>query len=74
MQVELLPHSKFVRNWWEWHTDGDPIVELDNTTALPFELKLPGFEAVCFKEKPGLYRFPLVAEAVAVDQVHLAAK
>ena len=67
MQVELLPHSKFVRNWWEWHTDAEPIVELDDKTAIPFELKLPGFEVVSFKKKSGKYCFPLIAKAVTVE-------
>ena len=74
VQVELLPHSKFVRNWWEWHTDAEPIVELDDTTALRFELKLPGFEAVSFKKKSGHYCFPLIAEAVTVETEHLVDK
>ena len=62
VQIELLPHSKFLRHSWEWHTDGEPVVELDDTTILPFELKLPGFDPICFKKKPGQYHFPLFSQ------------
>ena len=64
VEVELLPHSKLLRNIWEWHTDAEPYVELDSSTALPFELKLPGFRSISFKKKPGRYDFPLIAETV----------
>lgn len=68
VDIELLPHARFVRNWWEWHTDGEPIVELDTGTAMPFELKLSGFEGISFEEKPGKYRFPLVVKSVVADK------
>lgn len=57
--IELLPQSKFLCFPWEWNTDGDLVVELDDTTILSFELRLPGFDSICFNEKPGQYRFPL---------------
>ncbi|MEA2067642.1 MAG: hypothetical protein U9P12_00445, partial [Verrucomicrobiota bacterium] len=55
VQIEIYPHARFVRNWWEWHTDGKPVVELDDQTAFPFELNLPGRESIKLNIKPGTH-------------------
>lgn len=59
VQVEIYPHARFIRNWWEWHTDERPIVELDDKTELPFELNLPGCEPVRLTIAPGRCSVPL---------------
>ena len=74
VEVELLPHSRFLRNIWEWYTDAEPYVELDSSTALPFELKLPGFRSISFKKKPGRYDFPLIAETISADNAPTSLK
>jgi hypothetical protein len=55
VQIEIYPYARFVRNWWEWHTDGKAVVELDAETAFPFELNLPGRDPIRFDARPGLY-------------------
>ena len=60
VEIETFPQASFVRNWWEWHTDGEPVVHLDRNTAVPFRLQLPGYKMVEFTEKPGVYKFPLI--------------
>ena len=62
VHIELLPHSKFLRPPWNWYTDCEPVVELDYAFIVPFELKLPGFDPIFFKDKPGQYSFPLVTQ------------
>lgn len=74
VEVELLPHSKRLRNIWEWHIDAQPYVELDSSTALPFELKLPGFRSISFKKKPGRYDFPLIKETISADNAPTSLK
>lgn len=74
VEIELLPHSKFLRNIWEWQGDTEPYVELDSITALTFELKLPGFKPISFKKQPGQYSFPLIAETVSTDNTTVSFK
>lgn len=64
VQIKIYPHARFVRNWWEWHTDGRPIVELDDQTERPFELNLPGREPIKLNLKPGVSRAALVSAPV----------
>ena len=59
VQIEIYPHARFVRNWWEWHTDGEPVVDLDDKTEFPFELNLPGCEPVRLTVAPGRCSIPL---------------
>lgn len=55
IRVEILPDSHFVRDHWRWFKDGEPVVELDDQTARPFELRWPGQEPVRFDAVPGMY-------------------
>ena len=55
VQIEIYPHARFVRNWWEWHADGKLVVELDDETAFPFELNLPGHDPIKLNVTPGVH-------------------
>ncbi|MDF7824544.1 hypothetical protein P4B35_11010 [Pontiellaceae bacterium B12227] len=60
--ITLYPHARFLREAWQWHADGGLVTELDEKTAVPFELRLPGFEPIVIERSPGSYTFPLVVD------------
>lgn len=62
-RIELYPHARFLREAWRWHADGGLVIELDETTAMPFELRLPGYAPVRLCVPPGVHRAALVPAA-----------
>ncbi|VGO19002.1 hypothetical protein SCARR_01056 [Pontiella sulfatireligans] len=62
IRIDLYPHARFLREAWQWHADGRLVTELDEETAVPFELRIPGFEPIVFKKPPGTYTFRLVVD------------
>ena len=62
VRVQLYPHARSIRDAWQWLADGELVTELDEKTAVPFELRIPGFEPIAFEKPPGTYTFSLVVD------------